>query len=360
MNLLQRYILREYTKILLISLSLLVITYLAIDFFEKVRRFAEHDPPLQAVVLFFALKLPRILYEMMPLALLLTTVLTLGYFSRTNETTAIRAGGINLVKVLAPLLGLGLTLGFILLLSNWSLIPSANRQSGLVKQIQIEKKERMAYFRQERVWLRLDSRSFFNAQVIEPSRKVMHEISLYRLTPDFSIKEILEAKEIRYQDGAWIALDGIVRTFRPDHTLETTRFERQTVFLNRTPDDFQGAVPEEEELSVSEINRYRQKLKQGGLDAAKYEMELAVRTAVPFAGLIMVLVGIPFGLQDRARAGLAKGIGLCLALALAYWVVLSLSISLGKSGVLPPLLAAWLANLTFLAVGFYFFLKIRQ
>ena len=361
MGLLERYILREYIKILLLTLGMLMITYLAIDVFEKIRRFADYDPSLKAVLVFFSLRLPRVIFEMMPLALLFTTVLTMSYFSKTNEITAIKTGGVNLMRVTAPLLGFALIIGFALLMANWSLIPMSNRQAGLVKKIQIEKKDPSTYFSQEQVWMRLDRRSFFNVQLIGPSREDMYGVSLYRLTPDFEFREILEAKRMRFQEGGWVMFDGVKRTFGPDQTLDSTRFEQHPVVLNRTPKDFQGAVPRENELTYAELSRYRERLIREGISASRYEVEMAVRTALPFTGLIMVLVGIPFGLQDRARSGgLAKGIGLCLAIALAYWFVLSLALSLGKSGILPPPLAAWLANLTFLAIGLYLFIQMRQ
>ncbi len=360
MGLLEKYIFKEYLKILMLTTGILVITYLSIDFFEKVRVFAQHDPPLKTIALFFLLKLPRMFFEMIPLALLFATVLTMGHFSRTNEITAIRAGGISLIKVMSPLLGLGVLLGILLMIANLSFIPTSNRQSGLIKQVKIEKKNPVAYFKQEKVWLRLDSRNFFNIQVIEPNRDVMHGVSLYQLSADFVMQKILEAKEMRFQNGQWVMFDGVERSFLPGRLLRTTPFEEMSVTLNRVPQDFQGVIPEEDELTFTELNHYRKRLEEGGSSANAYSVEMAMRTALPFTGLVMILLGIPLGLQGRAQAGLSKGIGLCLVVALAYWFVLSLSLSLGKAGILHPIFAAWLANLTFLGFGFWLYIQIRQ
>ncbi len=87
---------------------------------------------------------------------------------------------------------------------------------------------------------------------------------------------------------------------------------------------------------------------------------MASRTSLPFIGLIMMLIGIPSGLIGGQRAGVAKGIGACLLIALAYWLVFSVSISLGRGGVLSPFLAAWLPNITFGSVGSLLFLHMRQ
>jgi len=68
----------------------------------------------------------------------------------------------------------------------------------------------------------------------------------------------------------------------------------------------------------------------------------------------MALIAIPLArgtTADRASppASAPPGVGF------SYWVVLALTTSLGKGGVLPAPLAAWSANLIFAAIGLIFF-----
>jgi lipopolysaccharide export system permease protein len=53
---------------------------------------------------------------------------------------------------------------------------------------------------------------------------------------------------------------------------------------------------------------------------------------------------------------MAAIIGLGLAVGFAYWVIFGVASSFGRSGVLPPLIAAWAANAIFLLIGFALFL----
>ena len=169
-----------------------------------------------------------------------------------------------------------------------------------------------------------------------------------------------EAKQLRYQDGQWVMVNGIHRSFGRDFTMQTDEFETRPLSLNRKPEDFQNVMLKDEEMTYSELLQYQNKLTQEGLSANRYRVELSSRWALPFMSFIMVLVGIPSGLRGGPKTGLAKGIGLCLMIALAYWFMLSLSISLGRGGVLPPVLSAWLTNFTFTGIGGYLFLQIRQ
>ena len=236
---------KEYLKIFSLALTALVIIYLLIDFFEKIRRFVEYGAAPLPILFFFSLKLPMIVFQMTPLALLLATVLVLGYFSKTNEITAMKAGGISLIRMMLPLLGIGFIAGLILMIANWSFIATANHQAKMVKETQIEKKTQTAYFKQQRVWLRLDRRTFMNVQLIDPSEAVMYGISYYKLTPDFAIQEILEAKQLRFQDGQWVMVNGIHRSFGRDFAMQTDEFETHPLSLNRKPEDFQSVMLKE-------------------------------------------------------------------------------------------------------------------
>ena len=57
--------------------------------------------------------------------------------------------------------------------------------------------------------------------------------------------------------------------------------------------------------------------------------------AFPFVTLVMTLLAIPFGVST-GRRGALYAVGLGIILALSYWIVTSLFVALGKSGLLDP------------------------
>ena len=72
---------------------------------------------------------------------------------------------------------------------------------------------------------------------------------------------------------------------------------------------------------------------------------------------MLALVAIPIGGRLRRHPSIAAIIGLGTAVGFAYWVLLGLATSLGQSGALPPLVAAWAANAIFLLLGVVLFLS---
>ena len=53
------------------------------------------------------------------------------------------------------------------------------------------------------------------------------------------------------------------------------------------------------------------------------------------------------------------GIGVAIAIAVGYWMVHSVSLALAQADLLPPVLAAWIANIVFLGLGTALYLNAR-
>jgi lipopolysaccharide export system permease protein len=72
----------------------------------------------------------------------------------------------------------------------------------------------------------------------------------------------------------------------------------------------------------------------------------------------MAFLGIPFSLRDGRSGGLGVGVGFSIVIGFSYFIINSLLLSLGQAGAIPPLLAAWTANILFAAAGLWFTLTV--
>jgi lipopolysaccharide export system permease protein len=104
-------------------------------------------------------------------------------------------------------------------------------------------------------------------------------------------------------------------------------------------------------MSFVTLKSYADNLKNGGYQAYRYLTLMHSKLAAPLAALVMVLLGIPFALRSSRSGGMARGVGASVAIGFAYFVVNAVLLSYGRSGVFPPLLAAWGANFIFLVCG---------
>ena len=104
MTLLIRYLLREQLRVFGLCLLGLTSIYLIVDFVEKIRKFVSYQAELRYVLWYFVLKLPSILFQITPLAILMSSLLSLAILSRHHEITAMRSSGISLYRVAIPFL----------------------------------------------------------------------------------------------------------------------------------------------------------------------------------------------------------------------------------------------------------------
>lgn len=360
MSIISRYILKEYLKFFSIALAVLSVVYLTIEFLEKIRKFSERDAAFLLVVQYFLYKLPRIFFDISPLAVLIATFLMLGALSRSNEIIAFKSSGVSLLKLTAPLLLFGACLSGVLFFLNGTLVPSTYKKAKMIQEIDIEKKGPDGKLVQNKFWLRLDSRTLFNIELAEPDRQKMQGIRIYYLGSDFSLPETVEAEALTYKGGNWVLSKGIRRVFQTDGSVQMKRFEEEIIRINKEPEDFKQLIAQPEEMTYERLQDYIHQLSQDGFDATRYRVDLLGRQAFPFVNFMMVLVGIPFALHDRRSTGVARGAAISLALGLLYYLVFSVTISLGHVSALSPWLSAWGANILFLGIGTYLFLNIRH
>jgi lipopolysaccharide export system permease protein len=112
-------------------------------------------------------------------------------------------------------------------------------------------------------------------------------------------------------------------------------------------------------MSFREMREYIASRYRREYDADEYAVDLYSKISFPVVHVVMALFAIPCALAWGPRSGPALGIGIAIGVSLSYWVIHALALSLGKAGLLPPILAAWTANIIFTGLGTAGFLSVR-
>jgi lipopolysaccharide export system permease protein len=357
MTTLTRYVLREYLKIFGMILFLLTTISLLIHFLEKIKKFSERAVSVQPILRYFLYKLPGMLFDVMPFVILLSTLVTLGLLARNNEIIAFRSAGISLFRLTLPLTGAAFCLSLLLFFLNGSLLPHMQKEARVVRETLVEGKRVGGHLVQDAVWLRDSRNLLLRAQIVEPAQNRMTGVRLFYLGEDAALLSEIEAKEIVYTQGAWMLSTGLERRFLPDGTVRVIPLQHRRVALHTPPEALREIEVVPDEMSDQRLSDYVVRLSEAGLPVERYRVGLYAKQAAPFACFIMALLGIPFVLQ---KEGMARGIVLGLILALVYWLFSAFSIALGRATILPAWIAAWAANLTFLAIGCGLFLRAES
>jgi len=140
--------------------------------------------------------------------------------------------------------------------------------------------------------------------------------------------------------------------------VQTIPFSRTAIDLDEGIEDFVRIEKPVSAMGFRELKDYIAQLKSAGFEIRKYLVELYSRLSFPLVNLVMVLVAIPFALQSP-RGGRLFGIGLAIAIMAGYLVVHYTALALARADLLPPLIAAWTANVIFLGIGVSLLLRAR-
>ncbi len=359
MNILRRYICREFIKILLLSMSAFILIYLIVDFFTRMDTFLEHKATPNLIFLYYIYQIPGIVFQILPIGVLMATLLGLGILSRNNEITAMKANGISLYWITLPLLLLGIVASGLCFIGNEFVVPFSKGKSDDILLVEILKRPRKTFIRNDKVWYR-SRNAIYNFQVFNPQQDLLEGITLFEFDDDFKLLRRIDAKSARWEENAWHFFDVTIRDFDKRRATQTTRFEERVIPIPETPDVFKEEQKDAEEMGYYDLRRYVRKVKRGGFDATRYIVDLYAKLSFPFACAIMVFIGIPFSMKTARSGGVALSIVMSIVIGFIYWIILNLSLSLGHSGWLPPQLSAFAPHALFGLAGIYALISIRQ
>jgi lipopolysaccharide export system permease protein len=358
MKRLEKYIAVEFLKLAGITFGAFIVLFLMVELFENIDRLTENKVPLAASAAFIMYKLPPIITQVSPIAVLLAVLLSLGILSRHGEITAMKAGGLRLMKVLLPLFVIGAIISASILFMNEAVTPGAFKKAESFEREWFGS-GRAGSFGKSGVWIRSDDK-IFNIRQIDLKSKELHGLTCYIIDKGFKVKSRIEARLVTFDDSGWTAPAATVLNFPGDGGVKRTESTDLAIEGLGPPEELTSLEDFRLTATFSELRQYIKGLEADGYDSYKYRTDLYGRLAFPLVNFIMIFVGIPFALKTGRHGGIAAGVGLSVIIAFGYWIVFALTTSLGHSGILPPLIAASFPNVLFLAGGALMLGYVRQ
>jgi lipopolysaccharide export system permease protein len=277
---------------------------------------------------------------------------------RYHELTAIKAAGISLYRVSAPILLMGLSVAVSAGLFQELFLPRLNELGEEVDRVKIRGQLPRHLRLRERLWLRSADTRFFRVELLNPGTSDMYGVTVLELDRQFRLLGRLDARRAHWTPAGWELTDGAIREIGTDGTVHTLPFTTTSLVMQEHIDEFTRIQKPVTSMSYWELREYVTKLEAAGFHVKKQLVELYSKLSFPLVNLVMVLIAIPFALQSP-RGGRLFGIGLAIAILASYLVVHYVALAFARADLLPPLLAAWTANVIFFGIGTSLFLRAR-
>ncbi len=358
MKRLDRYIFMEFFKLLLLTTAGFITIFILVDLFENMDNLVKFHVSMSASILFFLYRIPFIIGQVAPIAVLLSVLLSVGMLSMSGEMTAIRASGVRLLRVFVPIIIAGFLISLSVIFINEYFTPLGLKQTEAFKVRWFGKSSRGS-FGGKGLWIKTKD-SIINIRHLRPGENRIEGITIYKIEKPFRLVKRIDAKKGRWRGGKWLVTEAVVRDFSADGGAVETKVNKMELTNIAPPKELSDTEQGHMSLTMGELRRLTKILEDEGYETYRYRTDLYARIAFPFISFIMVLLGIPFPLRGARSGGIASGIGLCIIIAFSYWVVFALSTSLGAGGVLPPIVAATFPDLLFLSTALYLLAHVKE
>lgn len=357
MRLVDKYILRSFLIPLFYCLFIFISIYVIIDLFGHLDEIIKEHVGLRVLGIYYLTYCPSIIIQIMPTAMLIATMYTLGSFARHNEITALRASGIGIWNILKPFLITGLLISTITLFANDELVPRSTHTYLKIKEEKIEKKKGRQPSAKvlKNVALYGEGNKIIYAKNYDPKTKVLRDLIIHEHDKRQNIISKITATEARWSGKGWTAFNITIYKLNKEGDIagEPKFQHRDRLDIAETPEDFQKQKYNTEVLSISELRDYIRQISQTNSMVLKgILVEAHSRVAYPFANIVAVLIGAAFCLRAK-RSGRFLGLGMGFLIGLLFYGVSAICLALGKGGMLMPFIAAWFSNIAFGAWGIY-------
>ena len=355
MGVLDRYISRLYLRVLMLSFAGLMSLFYISMFVDKAEKVFKGDATTGQVLALMAYSTPEFVYYVIPLAVLLGALVTFGMLSRTSELTVTKACGISLYRTALPILALSLVGSAALFGLEQRILAQSKRKAESIDHA-IRKLPARTFNPINRKWIVGRDGSIYHYALYNPQEHVLTSLSIF--TPRADAWRLASHTYIgsAAYEGSWKGTNGWVRDFTQDPP-DYREFDQRQLALEE-PEYFGSETPIAQFMTVPELQSHIADLKASGFNWTPLAVELQRKIAFPFVTVVMTLLAIPFGVTT-GRRGALYGIGIGIAIALSYWVLLHVFLAIGGAGLLPPFLAGWSANIIVAGAAAFLFLNTR-
>jgi lipopolysaccharide export system permease protein len=363
MTIIDRYLLRALVGPFVAGVagSLVIVTFG--NLLRAISLLAEGRVETALIAKWFVYRIPEDMQYVFPVGILLATLLVFGRLSRNGEVTALRAAGVSLARLTVPVAIFGAVVTVCVFFFLDGVVPPAMHTSQRIWAEKIRSHQQEQVYK-ENILLRTAPGELVYVRRYSLKTHEMQSVMLREYSPDGRrfVKSIAAPKAVHRGGNLWELENASV--FIPAHEgspgfRSLTRLPALTVPLGDGPAEFAAEARSPEEMSYATLLEQIRKLEDRGLaNTLPLKVELYLKTSFPFCVLIFAVIGTTMGLTT-ARSGGFIGFGVSLTITFLYYMVMSLSASLGKTGVIHPLVAAWLQNVLFAVVAVWLVARLQ-
>jgi lipopolysaccharide export system permease protein len=352
----ERYLARQiYAAVGFVLLGFLAL-FALFDLIAELRDLGMGDYQLRQIFTAVALWVPGRAYDLVPIAVLIGSLYVLATLSSNSEFTVMRASGLSPWRTGWMLAKVGLVFAVLTFAIGEWIAPASERAAQQVRMRAIQSLIGGSFH--SGLWFK-DGRSFINVREARDA-DLLQGVRIYEFDAFFRLRQVTEAERGEYAgDGNW-RLVGVAQTMLGPGGPTVARLEEADWRSAVSPDLLNVLIVAPERMSALKLYQYLQHLAGNRQKSGRYEIALWKKLFYPLAALVMMALALPFAYM-HARSGMVGfKVFLGIMLGIFFHMLNSLFSHVGLLNEWPPMAAAALPSLLFLATAILMMVWIER
>jgi len=348
-NVLTGYIVREILKGSFISLLLLLTLFNLFTFSDELSDLGKNGYDLKHIFYYLALTSPTVFYELMPASALLGSLFILGAMGNNRELIAMRAAGLSVFDIIKATLLAGVVLVAVSILVGELVAPDAQKEAQILKTTIDGKKVMLNDL--YGLWLREDKR-FINVREIQDNGNLV-DISIYDVDDTQHLYQTTHAEQAIFLGNQQWRLVNIKQSLISTEKMQVVTRDEMPLKSAIAPDLLQLAVVNPNNLSILDLAKYVDFLKDNHQKSQQFELALWGRVVNPLVTFIMLLVSAPFVIGIKRGISVGGRMLIGVVIGMGFNIIDKIVGHLGLIYDLNPPFIAFMPSLIMLALASY-------
>jgi len=315
MRILDFYIGKILFRHIMVTIVVLLGLFVFVTFIDELGDLDRGDYGIVQVIQYVLLGVPKILYEIFPMAALIGSIMGLSVLARDSELIVMRASGVSVQRIVFSVLKVGILLALIAMVMGEIVSPYTETRAQRLRAEAIQNNIDQEDFG---IWLR-DDNTYVNVGEVLPDLTLLR-VKIFEFDSQGALRFLSTAQKGTHDKKRWL-LSGLQRTMIRDTSsaADTVTAAYWSTVVN--PDILKVFRVQPDQLSIWELNKYIGHLRSNKQETNDYELTFWSKIVTPFATAVMLILAVPFVFKEARSGSLGRSLFSGIMIGLGFFIL---------------------------------------
>jgi len=317
MRILDIYIGKILLRHIMVTIVVLLGLFSFVSFIDELGDLDKGSYGILQIIQYVILSIPKILYEVFPMAALIGSILGLSVLARDSELIVMRAAGVSIQRIVLSVLKVGVLLALVAMFMGEIVSPYTETKAQKVRAESMQNNN----IRQEQnfgIWLR-DDNTYVNIGEVLPDLTLLR-VKIFEFDNQNFLRFLSVAEQGEYQKQRWL-LKGLNRTMINDESSAADKVTAAYWSTVVNPEILRVFMIQPDQFSIWQLDRYIDHLRSNKQETNNYELAYWSKIVTPFATAVMLILAVPFVFKEARSGGMGRSLFSGIMIGLGFFIL---------------------------------------